>query len=74
MHFSLKSVLADGLLLFSLMGTAEASPKILYVPLDNRPVCLEYTVDTAKAAGYPLTVPPEKDLSDHRGSGNNEAL
>lgn len=74
MHFSLKSVLAGGLLLFSLMGTAEASPKILYVPLDNRPVCLEYTVDTAKAAGYPLTVPPEKDLSDHRGSGNNEAL
>ena len=27
-----------------------------------------------QAAGYPLTTPPEKDLSDHRGSGDNEAL
>lgn len=74
MHLSFKSVLAGALLMFSLAPGAEASPKILYVPLDNRPVCLEYTVDTAKAAGYPLTTPPEKDLSDHRGSGDNEAL
>ncbi|WP_368087005.1 DUF4127 family protein, partial [Acidaminococcus intestini] len=48
---------AAALLLFS--GLAAASPKIIYIPLDNRPVNLEYTVDTAKAAGYPLTVPPE---------------
>ena len=53
MHLSFKSVLAGALLMFSLAPGAEASPKILYVPLDNRPVCLEYTVDTAKAAAIP---------------------
>ncbi|WP_337928803.1 DUF4127 family protein [Acidaminococcus timonensis] len=74
MHFSLKSLLTAGFLCFVLGSGAEASPKILYVPLDNRPVCLEYTVDTARAAGYPLTVPPEKDLSDQKSEGNNEAL
>ena len=52
MHFSLKSLLTAGFLCFVLGSGAEASPKILYVPLDNRPVCLEYTVDTARAAGY----------------------
>ena len=74
MHFSLKSLLTAGFLCFVLGSGAEASPKILYVPLDNRPVCLEYTVDTARAADYPLTVPPEKDLSDQKSEGNNEAL
>lgn len=75
MQHPLKKVILGSFLLLSfLTGSAEASPKILYVPLDNRPVCLEYTADTAKAAGYPLTTPPVKDLSDHRGSGDNEAL
>ena len=74
MQFSFKTVLAGAMLVFSMAGSAAASPKILYVPLDNRPVCLEYTTDTAKAAGYPLTVPPEKDLSNHRNPGDNEAL
>ncbi len=55
-------------------GPVWASPKIIYVPLDNRPVNLEYTVDTAKAAGYPLTVPPKEYLSNHRSVGNNEKL
>ena len=63
---------AAALLLFS--GLAAASPKIIYIPLDNRPVNLEYTVDTAKAAGYPLTVPPEKYLSNHKSVGDNEGL
>ena len=53
MQFSFKTVLAGAMLVFSLAGAAEASPKILYVPLDNRPVCLEYTGDTAKAAVIP---------------------
>ena len=63
---------AAALLLFS--GLAAASPKIIYIPLDNRPVNLEYTVDTAKAAGYPLTVPPEKYPSNHKCVGANEGL
>lgn len=75
MQHPLQKIILGGFLLLSLFtGKADAKPKILYIPLDNRPVCLEYTTDTAKAAGYPLTTPPVKDLSDHRGSGNNEAL
>lgn len=58
----------------TISGLAAASPKIIYIPLDNRPVNLEYTVDTAKAAGYPLTVPPEKYLSNHKSVGDNEGL
>lgn len=51
-----------------------AAPNILYIPLDNRPVCLDYVQDTAKAAGYDLTVPPANLISDHRSYGDNEAL
>ena len=40
MQFSFKTVLAGAMLVFSMAGSAAASPKILYVPLDNRPVCL----------------------------------
>lgn len=51
-----------------------ANPRIIYIPLDNRPVCLEYVQDTATAAGYPLTIPPSGLISNHRSSGDNEAL
>lgn len=72
---SLKQLLLGGLAVLSLtMGTASAAPKIIYIPLDNRPVNLEYTTDTAKAAGFPLTVPPREYLSGARSTGNNEKL
>lgn len=68
-------LLGSGLLALTLLHRqAAASPKILYIPLDNRPVCLEYTVDTAKAAGYPVTTPPVKYLSDRSSQGDNEKL
>ncbi|MHC1718459.1 MAG: DUF4127 family protein [Acidaminococcaceae bacterium] len=54
--------------------TAEANGKIVYVPLDNRPVCLDYVKQTIKAAGYELAVPPEKLLSDNEHNGNPGAL
>lgn len=64
----LKTLLVGSVAALSLwMGTAAASSKIIYIPLDNRPVNLEYTTDTAKSAGFPLTVPrgntcPEQKL------------
>jgi hypothetical protein len=72
---SLKRILLGSLTVFTLSTSlALASPKIIYIPLDNRPVNLEYTVDTAKSAGYPLTVPPAKYLSNHKSTGDNEGL
>ena len=55
-------------------ATAEANRKIVYIPLDNRPVCLNYVKQTIKAAGYELAVPPEKLLTDNGHNGNPGAL
>lgn len=54
--------------------TVNADAKIIYIPLDNRPVCLDYVQDTASKAGYKLTVPPVKLLSNHKGDGDMEGL
>ncbi|MCH3950291.1 MAG: DUF4127 family protein [Acidaminococcus sp.] len=71
----LKTLLVGSVAALSLwMGTAAASSKIIYIPLDNRPVNLEYTTDTAKSAGFPLTVPPREYLSGAKTTGNNEKL
>jgi len=42
---------------------------MVFVPLDTRPVCKEYTVATMKAAGWDVVVPPDEWLSsaDHAG-------
>ena len=53
---------------------AEAGGKIIYIPLDNRPVCLSYVQDTVEAAGYKLSTPPEKLLSNHKDSGDIDGL
>ncbi|MGE4588809.1 MAG: DUF4127 family protein [Acidaminococcaceae bacterium] len=55
-------------------ATAEANRKIVYIPLDNRPVCLNYVKQTIKAAGYELAVPPEKLLANNEHNGNPRAL
>ena len=36
---------------------------VLYVPQDDRPVSLQYTVDTAKAAGMTVLTPPQNLIS-----------
>ncbi|WP_346353829.1 DUF4127 family protein [Azotosporobacter soli] len=48
---------------------AEAAPLVLFVPLDDRPVCLADTLATARAAGLEVHTPPQEWLSsrDHRG-------
>ena len=60
--------------IISITATAEANGKIVYVPLDNRPVCLDYVKQTIRAAGYELIVPPEKLLADNKHTGNPGAL
>lgn len=75
MKFPVKTILAGCLAAWACLAKpAAAAPKILYIPMDNRPVCLEYTTDTAKAAGYPLITPPEKILANHKDPANNDKL
>jgi hypothetical protein len=47
---------------------------ILYVPLDDRPVSLDYTVDTAKAANLTVLVPPTEYLASRGHQGDPEKL
>lgn len=47
---------------------------ILYVPQDNRPVDLLYTVSTAKDAGYTVLTPPEHIISGSDFHGDADAI
>jgi len=60
--------------LFSLVASAAAKDKIIYIPLDNRPVCLSYVAQTVTAAGYELITPPKKTLSSNNSLGNPDAM
>jgi len=70
----LLTLLAIVISTFTYAHPAHADAKIIYIPLDNRPVCLDYVQDTAKKAGYNLAVPPVKLLSNHKDGGNMEGL
>ena len=53
--------------------TAEATT-VLYVPQDDRPVSLAYTVATAQDAGYTVLTPPQYYISGRNFQGNAEAI
>lgn len=56
------------------VGSAGMAKTILYVPQDNRPVDLAYTVGTAESAGYTIITPPEHYLSGSNFQGSPDAL
>ena len=39
---------------------AKEKAALLFIPLDNRPVCFSYPVNVMEAAGYKIYTPPEK--------------
>lgn len=49
-----------------------AEKPILYIPLDDRPVCLSYVVETMEAAGFSVLTPP-KELLASRGKDGDPA-
>lgn len=55
---------------------AWAAPKgtLLFVPLDNRPVCLAYPVETMEAAGWEVKTPPLEYIADVQKGGDPDAL
>lgn len=48
--------------------------RILYIPMDNRPVCLDYTLDTLKSAGWDIVTPPRSLIASRDNMGNPDAL
>lgn len=60
----------------TLCQTVSAASKgtILYVPMDNRPVCLDYTVQTMQAAGWDVKVPPRNIIASAQTSGDTEKM
>ena len=47
---------------------------MVFVPLDTRPVCKDYTVATMQAAGWDVIVPPEEMLSSAAHAGEPDQL
>mgnify|MGYP000544433024 CR=1 FL=1 len=64
------------ILFLTLLNTAGAAGRgtILFVPLDNRPVCLEYSVNSMQAAGWNVETPPEEYIASNHRSGNPDKL
>lgn len=66
------------LLFYTLFGICQyalaASGTILYVPMDDRPVCLDYTVETMRAAGWDVKVPPREYIAGIVKKGEPEKL
>jgi len=53
---------------------AEAKEKILFIPMDDRPVCMSYTVDTLKRAGWDIQTPPQEYIASYNRTGNPDKL
>ncbi|MBQ7199356.1 MAG: DUF4127 family protein [Selenomonadaceae bacterium] len=65
--------------IISLSTVAFAAPigqgkKILYVPIDNRPIILPQTVEVAEKLGYEVVVPPDEIIGTNLSIGDAETL
>lgn len=72
-----KNSLLAALCVASCMFSSAAYAKeltIIYVPLDNRPVCDDYVRQTMEAAGCKIIQPPEKYVSDNNSNANPEKI
>lgn len=69
------SISAFIFLLVFLLGTSIVqATTILYVPQDDRPVSLDYVVDTAQAANINILVPPPEIIASRDKKGDPEKL
>lgn len=48
--------------------------KILYMPIDNRPIILRQTVDVAERLGYEVVTPPDEIIGSRYNLGNSDEL
>jgi len=57
-----------------LMMPAAFAKTILYIPFDDRPVSLDYAMNTVKAAKIDILTPPAEYLASRNRSGDTEKL
>ena len=72
-----RKILLFSLLLLSFSSAqAEENKKetLLFLPLDNRPVCSSYVAKTMEAAGYKVLLPPDKYLASYNRNGSPDEL
>ena len=62
------------LIFFWLTASTVQAQTLLYVPADNRPVSLQYVVDTFQAAGATIITPPEEILAARNRWGDADRL
>ncbi|MCH4157608.1 MAG: DUF4127 family protein [Acidaminococcaceae bacterium] len=53
---------------------ASTKGTLLFVPLDDRPVCKNYTVDTLRAAGWQVELPPDATISSGNHGGKPDEI
>ena len=58
----------------SLAVLSKSRGTMVYVPMDTRPVCKDYTVATMQAAGWNIIIPPEELLSSADRDGQPDKL
>lgn len=59
-----------------LFTTAAAAKQftVLYVPLDNRPVCASYPAQVMQAADCKIIMPPEKFIANNQNNGDPDEI
>lgn len=62
------------ILLLICQSAGAAKGTLLFVPLDNRPVCLDYTVQTMEAAGWEIKTPPREYIANEKSMGEPEQI
>ncbi|MBR5790567.1 MAG: DUF4127 family protein, partial [Phascolarctobacterium sp.] len=70
----LRAILFIILLLCSQVALAAPKGTLLYIPLDDRPVCLSYAIKTMEAAGWEVKTPPLEYIAGAERGGNPDAL
>jgi len=69
-----KYLLLTVVAVFLLAATPVRAQTIVYIPIDDRPVNLDYVVDTAKAAGVDIVAPPTALLGSRNEPGDPDGL
>lgn len=71
---SLRAVIFMVVLFCCQIVCAASKGTLLYVPLDDRPVCLSYAVKTMEAAGWEVKTPPLEYIAGVERGGNPDEL
>jgi len=74
MNTPLRFLLALCITVLCGFSMAAATPSIAFVPLDNRPPCMDHVLRLAAIAGADLRVPPYKAIGAYSFSGNPDQV